>query len=43
MAKNPGVIKIVVQLYSQGYTVVAIARVLNLPIAEIADIINFYK
>lgn len=43
MAKNPGVIKIVVQLYNQGYTVVAIARVLNLPIAEVADIINFYK
>lgn len=43
MAKNPGVIKIVLNLYSQGYSVVAIARVLNLSISEVADIINVYK
>lgn len=43
MAKNPGVIKLVVHLYFQGYTVAAIARVLNLSISEVADIINVYK
>lgn len=43
MAKNPGVIKLVMQLYNQGYSVVSIARMLNLSINEVADIINFYK
>jgi len=43
MAKNPGVIKIVLNLYNQGYTVVAIARALNISIIEVADIINVYK
>jgi DNA-binding NarL/FixJ family response regulator len=43
MAKNPGVIKLVLQLHNQGYSVTAIARVLNLTISEIADIINVYK
>lgn len=43
MAKNPGVIKLVIQLHNQGYSVTAIARVLNLSIIEVADIINVYK
>jgi len=43
MAKNPSVIKLVLQLHNQNYSVASIARLLNLTINEVADIINFYK
>jgi hypothetical protein len=43
MAKNPGVIKAVLDLYRQGYSVVAIAKSLNLHIEEIVNIINEYS
>jgi len=42
MAKNPGVIKAVIDLHRQGYTYVAIARTLNLHIEEVVNIINGY-
>jgi hypothetical protein len=43
MVENPGVIKLILELYHSGYPVVAIAKVLNLPIIEVADVINAYK
>jgi transposase len=43
MAKNPGVIKAVLDLHRQGYSVVAIAKSLNLHIEEIVNIINEYS
>ena len=43
MAKNPGVIKIVMRLHAQGLSILAIARNLNLSIAEVSDIVNVYK
>ena len=42
MAKNPGVIKAVLDLHRQDYTVVAIAKTLNLHIEEVVNIINGY-
>lgn len=43
MAKNPGVIKAVLELYKKGYTYVAIAKTLNLQIEEVVNIINVYN
>lgn len=43
MVQNPGAIKLIVELYNQGYPVVTIARLLNLSIIEVADVINAYK
>lgn len=43
MAKNPGVIKAVLNLHRQGYTYVAIAKSLNLHIEEVVNIINGYS
>lgn len=42
MAKNPGVIKAVLDLHRQGLSVVAIAKSLNLHIEEVVNIINGY-
>lgn len=43
MAKNPGVIKAVLDLHRQGYSVVSIAKTLNLHIEEVVNIINGYS
>lgn len=43
MAKNPGVIKIVIAMHNQGCSVVAIAKSLCMSISEVVDIINCYK
>jgi hypothetical protein len=43
MAKNPGVIKAVIDLHRQGYTIIAIAKTLNLYIEEVVNIINGYS
>jgi hypothetical protein len=43
MAKNPGVIKAVLELHKQGYSIVAIAKTLNLHIEEVVNIINVYN
>jgi hypothetical protein len=43
MAKNPGVIKAVLDLHRQGFTYVAIAKTLNLHIEEVVNIINGYS
>jgi hypothetical protein len=40
MAKNLGVIKSVLVLHRQGYTIIAIAKTLNLYIEEVVNIIN---
>ena len=42
MAKNLGVIKAVLDLHRQGYSIVAIARTLNIHIKEVVEIINEY-
>lgn len=39
---NSGTIKEVIGLHKQGYSMVAIARVLNMHIHEVAEIINDY-
>jgi len=43
MVKNPGVIKIILNLYNNGYSVTSIARLLNMTISEVSDVINVYK
>jgi len=43
MAKNSGVIRLVLDLYRQGYTIVAIAKTLNLNIEEVVNVINEYS
>ena len=43
MAKNPGVIKAVLELHKQGFTIVSIAKSLNLHIDEVVNIINVYS
>ena len=43
MAKNPVIIKTVLNLHKQGYTVIAIAKTLNLHIEEVVNIINGYS
>lgn len=43
MAKNPGVIKAVLDLHRQGCSVVSIAKTLNLHIEEVVNIINGYS
>jgi hypothetical protein len=43
MAKNLGVIRAVLDLHRQGYTVIAIAKTLNLHIEEVVNIINGYS
>jgi hypothetical protein len=43
MAKNPGVIKAVLELHKQGCSIVAIAKTLNLHIEEVVNIINVYN
>jgi hypothetical protein len=43
MAKNLGVIKAVLDLHRQGYTVIAIAKTLNLHIEEVVNIIDGYS
>jgi hypothetical protein len=43
MAKNPGVIKAVLELHRQGLTVIAIAKTLNLHIEEVVNILNGYS
>ncbi len=42
MAKNLGVIRMVLDLHRQGFTVVSIAKTLNLHIEEVVNIINGY-
>lgn len=42
MEKSPGVIKAVLELYKQGYSIVAIARTLNLHIEEVVNILHVY-
>lgn len=39
---NSGTIKEVLDLYKQGYSMIGIARVLNMHIHEVAEIINDY-
>lgn len=43
MAKNPGVIKTVLDLHKQGYSIISIAKTLNLHIEEVVNIINDYS
>ena len=43
MAKSLGVIRAVLDLHRNGYTVVAIAKTLNLHIEEVVNIINGYS
>ena len=42
MVQNPGVVKAVLDLHKQGYSVVSIARTLNLHIEEVVNIIHVY-
>jgi transposase-like protein len=42
MALPSSIIKSVIDLYRQGYSIVKIARVLNLHIEEVANVINEY-
>lgn len=39
---NPGAIKAILELYNQGFSIVAIAKHLNLHIEEIVNVINEY-
>jgi hypothetical protein len=39
---NPGTIKAVLKLHKQGYSIVAIARTLNIHIKEVVEIVNEY-
>ena len=43
MAKNLGVIRAVLDLHRRGYTVIAIAKTLNLHIEEVVNIIDGYS
>lgn len=43
MVQNPGVVKAVLDLHKQGYSVVSIARTLNLHIEEVVNIIHVYN
>jgi hypothetical protein len=43
MAKNLGVIRAVLDLHRQGYTLIAIAKTLNLHIEEVVNIIDGYS
>lgn len=43
MVKSLGVIKAVLDLHRKGYTIVSIARTLNLHIEEVVNIINVYN
>ena len=43
MVKNPGVIKAVLNLHREGFSVIAIAKTLNLHIEEVVNIINGYS
>jgi hypothetical protein len=43
MVQNPGVTKLILELYHRGYPVVTISKLLNLSIVEVANVINSYK
>lgn len=40
---NPGIVKAVLAFHKQGFSIVSIARSLNLHIQEVAEIINDYQ
>jgi hypothetical protein len=40
---NPGMVKAVLALHKQGFSIVAIAKSLNLHIQEVAEILNDYQ
>ena len=40
---NPGIVKAVMALHKQGFSIVAIAKSLNLHIQDVAEIINDYQ
>jgi hypothetical protein len=40
---NPGIVKAVLDLHRQGFSIVAIARSLNLHIQEVAEIIDEHQ
>lgn len=40
---NPGIVKAVIALHKKGFSIVAIAKSLNLHIHEVAEIINDYQ
>jgi transposase-like protein len=42
MSSHSSIVKSVLELYKQGYGIVKIARVLNLHIEEVANVINEY-
>ena len=39
---NPGIVKAVLELHRQDYSIVAIARTLNIHIKEVVEIVNEY-
>lgn len=42
MALHSSIIKSILELHKQGYSMVKIARILNLHIEEVANVINGY-
>jgi hypothetical protein len=42
MGLHSSIVKSVLELYNQGYSIVKIARILNLHIEEVANVVNGY-
>jgi hypothetical protein len=43
MGSHSSIVKSVLELHKQGYSIVKIARILNLHIEEVANVINGYS
>ena len=41
--ENPGMVRAVLALHKQGFTIVAIAKALNMHIQQVAEIIDEYN